>query len=566
MRHLSDWFAPIGLTATIAGFAFILVGWGSYPFAMVLVVAGLLCLLLWIFTHLPQLRFLLGLRSTQTNLNAIVSVLAVAVILIAVNVIATRYSAQFDFTETKLYSLSPQTEAVLTNLETPIEVTVFSESHLPDIRSRLERLRKLNPDRFSFEFVNPDSNPTLARELNLEARETIVVTAGERQDQFPIPSPLTLERVLTPTLVQLTNREQRTIYFVQGHGELPLESQENTATLSQAIAALEEDGFRTSPLNLIETETVSPEASAVVVAAPQVAWLPTEVERLQAYLDGGGSALLLIDPIANPELDELYEDWGLQFSEDVVVDVSQVSRALQRGPYISLVTRYGDHPITTPLADRGLASFFPLARSLSVRDGVEATALLLTSDQSWGEFDLENSNLAFDSERDRPGPLTLGLALTRPIESASAAGEIEGEELASLADSAELPPEPSGSGPVAELAEEPLSQNGGDGAADDEEPEEPEEDATREARLVAIGNSQFAADGNFVQLGNSDLFLNSINWLTDRSEAITIRPKSPTNRRFNFTPAGLQGLRLLSTIVLPAIALSVGGALWWNRR
>ena len=560
MRHLSDWFAPIGLTATIVGVGLMLAGLGSYLVAPLLLVVGLLCALLWIFTHIPQLRSLFGLRSTQSNLNAIVSVLAVAVILIAVNVIATRFPFQFDFTETKLYTLAPQTKEIVSGLDSPIQVTVFSQSPQPEIRSRLEQLRQLNSEQFSFEFVDPDRNPTLARDLDLQARDSIVVAAGDRQEQFPIPSPLTLERVLTPTLVQLTNQEQRTIYFVQGHGELALDPQPNAATLSQAIAALAEDGFSTSPLNLIETEMVPQDASAVVVAAPEVAWLPAEVERLQAYLDGGGSLLLLIDPIANPELNDLYEDWGLQPSEDVVVDVSQVSRALQQGPYISLVTRYGDHPITTPLADKGLASFFPLARSLSARDGVEATALLITSDRSWGESDLNSSNLAFDPDRDRQGPLTLGLAFTRPIQTATPSSQPGGGEPPLAESSQESPP---AAPPDTELTEESLTPNDGEGAA--VEPEDSAEGAA-EARLVAIGNAQFAADGNFGQLGNSDLFLNALNWLTNRSESTTIRPKSPTNRRFNFTPAGLQGLRLLSAIVLPALALAMGAGLWWNRR
>ncbi|MEM9568695.1 MAG: hypothetical protein AAF974_10350, partial [Cyanobacteria bacterium P01_E01_bin.34] len=93
-----------------------------------------------------------------------------------------------------------------------------------------------------------------------------------------------------------------------------------------------------------------------------------------------------------------------------------------------------------------------------------------------------------------------------------------------------------------------------------------DEDAQAESRLVVIGNSQFVADGNFTELGNGDLFLNSINWLSNRTEAITIRPKSPTNRRFTIGPAGLQWLRLLTVVLLPASALSLGAAQWWRRR
>ncbi|MEM8715660.1 MAG: hypothetical protein AAGE92_07755, partial [Cyanobacteria bacterium P01_G01_bin.4] len=101
---------------------------------------------------------------------------------------------------------------------------------------------------------------------------------------------------------------------------------------------------------------------------------------------------------------------------------------------------------------------------------------------------------------------------------------------------------------------------------DDIPADESDEASEDESRLVVIGNSQFAADGNFTELGNGDLFLNSINWLSNRTEAITIRPKSPTNRRFTISPAGVQWLRLLTVVLLPASALSFGAAQWWRRR
>ncbi|MGK7911013.1 MAG: Gldg family protein [Synechococcus sp.] len=602
MRRFSDWLAPIGLTAIAVGLALLIAGQGSIPITTVLLVAGLLLVLLWVFTHLDRLRSFIGLRSTQSNLNAIVSVLAVAVILIILNVVATRYSAQLDLSEAQLFTLAPQTQTVMEGLPSQVEVTVFSGGTVPEIRDRLEQFRRLNPERFSFQFVDPDSNPGLARQLNLNARESIVVQAGDRSEQFPIPAPSTLERVLTPTLVQLTNTEQRTIYFVQGHGELPLQPQENAAAMSQAIGALEEDGFTVAPLNLIELGAVPDDASVVVIAAPETPWLASEIRRLQTYLNAGGRALLLVNPIATPGLDALYEDWGLQLVNDLVVDVNQISREFGQGPYIPLVTRYGDHPITTPLADKNLASFFPLARSLSAADDSMATALLISSDRSWGEVSLDDPNVEFDPDSDIQGPLTLGLAFTRPATEAvaqleesqadetepveeteasedlgttdevSAAEATEGTSLEDTSTQAENSAE--GPGDASDPPEE-VALDTAPSELDESETTDPaipsgeddsEDIAAAESRLVVIGNSQFVADGNFSELGNGDLFLNSINWLSNRAEAITIRPKSPTNRRFTISPAGLQWLRLLSVILLPAGALSFGAAQWWKRR
>ncbi|WP_017326916.1 Gldg family protein [Synechococcus sp. PCC 7336] len=533
------WFGTslglVGGGAIAAGIFLGLAGWPWHaPLVAVPTLAGLVLVLIWVLTHLSQLRALVGLRSTQSNLNVFVSVIAVAVILGAINLLAARYSVQFDLTEARLFSLAPQTETVVRELSQPIQISVVSDMPSANLRRRLEQYRRLNPDRVQIEFVNPRSNPIRTEQLQVSANNTIVVTAGDRQQQFPQPNPLSLEVSLTPILLQLTSEGDRTIYFVQGHGELPLEVSGNRPAMSQAIEALDAEGFETEPLNLIASATVPADAAAVVVAAPQQAWLPAEVERLQAYLKEGGRLLLMVNPFSDPQLDSLLQDWGIELANDVLVEASPVSQVFGAGPTVALVTRYGDHPITTPLVDGGLVTFFPFARSLSAVEGIEATPLLSTSDESWGESDLDNPQLQFDPENgDRLGPLTLGLAIVRPV----------------IEDIAEDP---------AEAASQPEVPEGSAAAR--------EEAPAREARLVAIGNAGFVSDGAIAQLGNRDLFLNTINWLADRNAAITIRPKSPTNRRFNLTITDLQWLRLFSAIVLPAFALSMAGYLWWQRR
>ncbi|MFQ3584631.1 MAG: hypothetical protein SNJ85_06820, partial [Cyanobacteriota bacterium] len=160
------------------------------------------------------------------------------------------------------------------------------------------------------------------------------------------------------------------------------------------------------------------------------------------------------------------------------------------------------------------------------REGIQATPLLRTSPQSWGEtsVDLENTPVQFDPDRDKPGPLTLGVALTRSLDNSEANAEQNAEQ-------------------------------------NDEQESKP-----REARFVVIGNVNFAVNGNLLQQGNQDLFLNTLNWLTEQTDQISIRPKSITNRRLTLTRQNLNWLVLGSTVLLPLLALGSGAALWWQRR
>ncbi len=85
------------------------------------------------------------------------------------------------------------------------------------------------------------------------------------------------------------------------------------------------------------------------------------------------------------------------------------------------------------------------------------------------------------------------------------------------------------------------------------------------SRLVVIGSSQFMRDGIFEQQLNSDVFLNSVGWLSERRTLAT-SPKEITNRRINLSFWQSQLLFWLPIVVLPGASLTVAGLLWWKRR
>jgi ABC-type uncharacterized transport system involved in gliding motility auxiliary subunit len=81
-----------------------------------------------------------------------------------------------------------------------------------------------------------------------------------------------------------------------------------------------------------------------------------------------------------------------------------------------------------------------------------------------------------------------------------------------------------------------------------------------------VGNSSFADNAYFKMQRNGDLFLNTVNWLALDENLISIRPKSPTNRRLTFTAAQQTLFYWFSLVFLPGIVIVTGGVLWWKRR
>ena len=67
-------------------------------------------------------------------------------------------------------------------------------------------------------------------------------------------------------------------------------------------------------------------------------------------------------------------------------------------------------------------------------------------------------------------------------------------------------------------------------------------------------------------VGNRDLILNMMNWLTSDEDLISIRPKEPEDRRLHVTGATMRILFMTSVILLPMIVIFSGVSVWWKRR
>ena len=473
-----------------------------------------------------------GRRSTQAGTNAIVATLSVLVILGLVNFLAIRYSVRIDFTETGLFTLAPQSQQLVKNLSQPVKVWVFDSDQNPQDQELLENYRRQG-SQLSFEFVDPQARPGLAQEFGVKQLGEVYLEAGKQRRLVQ-----TLNQQERLSEVQLTNKLQQIIsdrttkvYFLQGHGENSISGEQGGISL--AISALGEKNYTTQPLSLVQQQAVPEDASVVVIAGPKRALFEQEVKALSAYLNRG-SVLLMIDPNTNPGLDSLLKNWGITFDNRLIVDPAGLGAA------IPVVTNYPQHPITKDFGN-GM-SFYQAARPIEITPvpGVQATPILLTSPQSWAESDLKNRNLQFNPESDLQGPLTLGVALSRRVEAAS-----ESKQPETTSPSPQASPQPS---PTTSTQAE-------------------SEQKPTEARLVAIGNSQFANDGLFEQQLNGDVFLNSVSWLSNQDgQLLSIRPKEPKNRSLNLNPQQVSILGYSSLLFIPLIGFVTAIVFWWLRR
>ena len=588
------WFGPIltimGLTAQeVAG------EWS--PVSLALLIVGLLIIGLWFLLLDKIAPGFWGRRSTQVGTNAIIATLAMFVIIGLINFLGVRYGVQIDLTENQLFTLSPQSQQVVRNLDQSVKVWVFESPANPADQELLENYRRYGSN-LEFEFVDPQLQPELAQKFNVNYIGEVYLEYGNQRElvQTISQGERLSEVQLTNAIERITGDRTDKVYFLQGHGERPLEASDE-AGLSQAVNALEAKNFTVEPLNLAEQPAVPDDASLIVIAGPKRALFEPEVQALEDYLADGGSLLVMIDPDTNPGLEPLLSDWGVTLTNQIVIDASGQGRLVGLGPATPLVTQYGDHPITQ---DFGTGfSIYPLAQPVDMEpvEGIQETPLVITSPQSWAENTPEQQPLEFnEQEGDRPGPLVLGVALSRQDSSASPPSEPEAEETPEAEGEETDEPEAEETPEVSpEDTDEPEAEETPEAFLEDtDEPEaetpeasptaSPEEspeaspspiqtdesqsqEDEAESRLIVYGNSNFATDSWFDQQLNPDIFINSVSWLSKRDEqALSISPKEPEDRRINLTPVQSGILGWLALLIVPAFGFLTAGMLWWLRR
>jgi ABC-type uncharacterized transport system involved in gliding motility auxiliary subunit len=513
---LIDFLFWLGLGLTIAGLSAGVVAGSASPISIGLVVGGLFVIVTWLV-----LRWLNApeagspwwrQRSLQVGSNALLTTLAVVVILGGINFLAVRAPNQIDFTETQQFSLAPQTKQLVANLKQPVKVMVFnSQSQAdPQQRSLLEQYRRQNADRFSFEFIDPQAQPGLAQKYKVRTLGETILETGDRTKT--LEGTLT-EPNLTPAIGSLMRDQKVNAYLIQGHGEAPINGAKGN--LDEAVAELKKRDFNVSVLNLLEQKKIPADANVLIVPGPKRPFLAPEVKLLETYLNQGKALMLMLDPGVQAGLDDFLKSWGITLDKRIVVDASGSGQMMGLGPAIPLVLQYGDHPITKDFTQG--PSFFPLVQAVTVKPpspDYQSTDLLVTGAESWAEGDPNQENLQFDAKRDRQGPLTIGVAVTHKLQAVAKSTE----------------PSPT-------------------------------------AKMVVIGDSDFATAGPFSKGLNGDVFLNSVTWLGSGQDdaSLSIRPKEQTDRRLELNPTNWRVLILLG-LLLPLSAFGIAIYLWWKRR
>ena len=309
-------------------------------------------------------------------------------------------------------------------------------------------------------------------------------------------------------MIRTLKTGERLACFVVGSGELGTDDQERSG-LSGLKTALEKTTFKTQTLSLLEKPDVPANCTVVIVAGPKRDYVQPAVDALKKYVDGGGHAAFFIDP-------------AIDFGKG---DANSGSPAL-----VTMLTGYGATLNNDLVIDgSGMGQLFgfneaspivlqyesqPIVATMkrsatvfplsrSIDVKSPAEKLFSTTDNSFATTNLKPP-IKIDPSKDKKGPFTLGAAATV----------------------------------------------GGKG------------------RIVVVGSSSWVKNEvlGIGQIGNRDLVLNMMNWLTADEELIGIRPKDPEDRRISMTRRQMSLLFFLLVLIIPIAVILVGTSVYLRRR
>ena len=467
-------------------------------------------------------------------LQQLINGLLIAVVIGLLGFLSVRYKLEADWTAGGRNTLTAASQKLLKQMPDPVKFTGFL---YPDSDTRREidmwiaRYKRVKPN-ITIEFVDPSKDPAKVKEYKVDQPGEVVVEYQGRRETLTVLS----ESAVTGALQRLLDTGEHYVVFLEGHGErtlYPSKSGEEGASQTgyvQFAAALREKGLKVQGLNLVKTPSIPDNTSVLVIASPIQKLLDGEIKIIDDYVKAGGNLLWLNDPGQPAGLEAVAKTLGITWENGYAVfpDYRQIGSP---SPAVYFATDYPPNPVTQDLT---YVTVFPLARPFTWDQDALRTAgwdvlpLLQTNDSSWLETGNQTKGtIAFDEKAgDKPGPLTLGVTMSRLAPAAAA-------------------PAP---------AATPLAKP------------EADKPAARQQRVAVVGDSDFLADGYLSAQGNKDLGINLLQWLASRDSLLNIDiPKAPDTTLY--LPGWATWLVVIGyTVLLPLLLLGYGITRWVRRR
>lgn len=261
-----------------------------------------------------------SITAKNKRFTAIAWILAILVLAVAVplNLIFERLNINFDMTPNSMYTLTDTTKEYLDELDAKgVKVDVYFLTKLEDLEGDLECLAlyrtllayKEHPC-FNLIDFDPDTDPETLRKINPDGiynlssgdflftfenlvkrlPGSLMYTYRTDENDNVIGAEFRAENYITGYIKSVVEGELPTVYFLSGHGEVPL------SDMTQLSANLGNYNYGAKELNLMTDSAIPADCCILVIASPKQDLTDAEYKKIQAYTQNGGHLSVLMSP------------------------------------------------------------------------------------------------------------------------------------------------------------------------------------------------------------------------------------------------------------------------------
>ncbi len=497
------------------------------PLALVtkiVLICTLAALIAMIVFNLEAVKAFFKHSTSVTGFYKAIQFVIVLSVLVFIYIISDIVHFKIDFTSSRLYSLSEQTDIMLKGITNDLKIILFKpEAYSPDVlvnyQETLLRTYAEKNRLISLEIIDPTVNPSAALEYGISDAGTVVFEyRGNRakvkfdeiyeMDQMTGDMRYKGEIAFSSAIKGLLDSKAKNAYVLVGHGEVNWA--DNTVYGFSAIfGAIQKERIQVNGLDLMKVPVVPSDCGLLIIAAPTASLMPEEMDAIINYINQGGSVLVLLEYTTDITINEILRQMSVFSLKNLVVDRENYHPQMGETWVIPNLLPFSE--ITTPLMRGQLSVLMPSPVGLQRLDSGQrpdgyvyyVNPLLQSSQYSYGEMDEAQirAGRLEQNDSDLQGPLTLGFAVKRL--KVNVYTNTEGTIMTNKV----------------------------------------------ESRLVVFGDTDFIDNQNYMKYGNTDLLLNSIDFLLKRDADIATRPRESGSQPISLSSKTKRFLVTITAII-----------------
>ena len=453
----------------------------------------------------------------------------VVAIYIGINILLDKVILpEVDCTENKMYSISQETKDKIGDIDKEINIQIINFSSYQSVIDFIEKYIEVNNNIKIEKIDNLSARTDLMQKYSLdETGNLIIIKSGDNEttlgeydlytyDYTTYEEIDITEEAITNAILDVTTENKPKVYFLNSHLAY------NISYYSTIMSEIENEANEVDTLDILTTGKIPDDCDCLVITTLSEDLTELERDKILEYISNGGKILLLCGPniqdIDLSNFQKILDEYGVTIENGVVFE----------GSNSNMLAGYPDCIVEDVSTSASFMEKLNMAMSLCLTD---AGKIVLDEDKA-EELDVEYETIATTTEDAFIRTDLTQQSVTRTSQD-SETGEIT----------------------VAAMATKTL-----------------ENDKT--SKLIVYSNEMFVMDMPIKINGytmytvnlynNEDAILNSISYLNNREDTITIRKQ---NESVNYTVTDQQN-RIIMIIIftLPFLIIVAGIIIWQVRK